>query len=225
MSKQSTNGSKNWLSSGAQYVLVVALAIGIGLVYFPSSARAKGADFDLSSFPQELDGRVGIDITLSHAMLQTLGATDYLLREYRVGDQSLSVYITYFNTGNGALTHNPEKCYTATGWTFLNKSKVQVPGTEHLVLQSEIARGENKQVVVYWYQVRNEIITSKWKHIGIVLSRVLMGQETHSLVASISKNIGSSREAELSNDDMDFVRQAMEALANQIPDSKNGRHL
>lgn len=201
----------------AQIVLLLSLGVAVYLVYSPRLASAARATVDLSAFPSKLGDWVGTDIILSDEILQTLGATDYLLREYRCKDQRLSLYITYFNSGDGALTHNPEKCYTATGWSFLDKSTAGVPGTDRFVLQSTIAKGEGRQVVVYWYQDRDEMIVSNWNHIARVLLKMMLGRETHSLVASISKTTGIGIEAKMGEQDMEFARQVIGALGDLVP--------
>ena len=127
MNRVNIQGIRNRLNRAAPYALTIALAVGIGLVYFPDSAGANSVDINLSSLPRDLDGWVGrIDQQLSTESLKILEPTDYLYREYGVGNDALLLYITYFNTGNGALTHNPEKCWTAAGWTFLDKKEVRV---------------------------------------------------------------------------------------------------
>jgi len=216
MSKKDDNVKKMRPNAG-YYVLIALLVSGIVLVYFPSTATTGNCEVELSDFPMKLGDWVANDRPLSDDVLRTLGAKDYLLRDYRCGDRTLSLYLTYFDTGHGALTHNPEKCFTASGWTFLDKKKVGVPGTELLVLQSTIVRGDSRRMVLYWYQERKRVIVSKWNHVASVLSRALTGRETHSLVGSISADVDSGDEVEPTDGDMDFARQVMEALAEQIP--------
>jgi len=205
------------LHNARYYVLIALLAAGIALVYWPSRASTEGGKIDLSAFPMTVGEWTGKDITLSDSVLRTLGATDYLMREYRNGDMTLTLYITYFDTGHGGLTHNPEKCYTASGWTFLDRRTTEMTGTGQPVLQSTVVRGARRQMVLYWYQERSRIIVSKWRHVATVLSRALMGRETHSLVASVSGEITGSGDMELTDKEMDFVRQVTDALAGQIP--------
>jgi len=205
------------VQSAKYYLLFALLVVGIVLVYRPGGIAVEADVLDLSSFPMTLGEWVAEDRTLPEDVLRSLGASDYLLREYRNGDRNLTLYVTYFDTGHGGLTHNPEKCYTASGWVFLDKKTVAVPGTNQRVLQSTIVRGENRQVVLYWYQARTGIITSKWRHVTGVLSKALTGSRTHSLVASISAAADDDGEIQLAHIDMDFARQVMDALAEQVP--------
>jgi EpsI family protein len=198
-------------------LLIVILAVGSLLVYRPGRASTGAGTIDLSSFPMKLDEWTGTDISLSDTVLRTLGATDYLMRQYQNGDMNLTLYITYFDTGHGGLTHNPEKCYTGSGWTFLDKTTRTIPGAGRTVLQSTIAKGNDRRMVIYWYQERSHVIVSKWRHVSSVLSRALTGRETHSLVASISKSSDTGEEVTLAEGDIEFAEQVIEALAKQIP--------
>jgi len=208
---------RGMLHNARYYMLIAMLAAGITLVYWPSRASTEDGAIDLSGFPVKIGEWTGEDRRLSDKMLKTLGATAYLMREYRNGDRTMTLYITYFDTGHGGLTHNPEKCYTASGWTFLGRRTIEVAGSGRLVLQSTIVRGDRRQVVLYWYQERSRIIVSKWRHVATVLSRALTGRETHSLVASVSREITGSGDMELTVEEMGFVRQVTDALAEQIP--------
>lgn len=199
-------------------VLIAVLAIGVGLVYGPSrSGKASAAAITLSDVPTTLGKWKSTDLQISDGVLSTLGARDYLLREYTCGGKTLTVYITYFNTGSGALTHNPEKCYTGSGWTFLDKKTVQVPNTNQIALESTLARGDDRQIVVYWYQDRARVLVSKWRHIWSVLWRTLAGSSMHSLVASVSAPIEGSDPKDLEAELTAFSGLVMGALAERLP--------
>jgi len=199
-------------------VLIVVLGIGVGLVYRPSQyAKAATAAITLSDIPTTLGKWESTDLQISDGVLATLGARDYLLREYKCGDLTLTLYITYFNTGSGALTHNPEKCYTGSGWTFLDKKTVQVPNTSHMALESTLARGDDRQMVVYWYQDRAQVLVSKWRHISSVLWRTLAGSSMHSLVASVSAPIEDPDPRRLEAELTAFSGLVMGALTERLP--------
>lgn len=200
------------------YILLIAfLGVSTGLVYWQEGAADESSSVKLSEIPIRLGMWSSKEMQLSDDVLSTLGAREYLLREYKHDDKTLTLYVTYFNSGSGALTHNPEKCYTASGWTFLDKKTVQVPFAGQRVLQSMLARGEKRQIVAYWYQERGHVLVSKWRHIWTVASRALMGNRTHSLVASVSVPVDGPDTSGVEEDLKDFSALVMSALAERVP--------
>lgn len=195
--------------------LIAFLTISTVLVYRPGDASETKGNTALENLPMTLGRWTSKEGRLSDEILATLGARDYLVRQYQSGEMNLTLYITYFDTGSGALTHNPEKCYTAAGWTFLNKKTVQLPGTNQKVLQSTLARDDDRQVVVYWYQVRARILVSKWRQVWGVVWRALAGKQTHSLVVSVSAPVGLSDSEAVGKGLLAFSELAMGALTEE----------
>lgn len=197
-------------------LLIVLLAISVGLVYRPGKPAEETVSITLSDFPLQLGKWGARNVQLSDEVLSTLGAREYLLREYTCGDKTLTLYLTYFNTGSGALTHNPEKCYTASGWTFLDRNKVNVPDAR-VALSSTVARGDQRQIVIYWYQDRARVLVSKARHISSVISGALMGRPMQTLVASVSARIDTSGSDGLEEELAAFSGLVMDALAKKMP--------
>jgi EpsI family protein len=197
-------------------LLVVLLAAAVVAVHAPGKAtETSGAGANLRGFPMTLGEWTATEIELSAEAVASLGADDYLLREYRSGGEPLTLYITYFGTGNGALTHNPEKCYTASGWTLLDKRVLELPGSGRQVLLSTAVRGDRRQRILYWYQDRDRVIVSKTDHVVSVLSRALLGGKTQSFVASIGHMTASAGHADPAEPHLGFAELVMDALAKQ----------
>ncbi|MBI5094595.1 MAG: EpsI family protein [Candidatus Hydrogenedentes bacterium] len=202
-------------------ILLAFLGVSIFLVYRPSAAASGHGGVALGNLPLTLDKWTSKEGRLSDEVLATLGAKDYLVREYQSGKTKVTLYITYFDTGSGSLTHNPEKCYTASGWTFLNKKTAQIPGTNWLALQSTLARGEDRQVVVYWYQIRDRILLSKTRQVWSVVWRALAAKSTDSLVVSVSTQVGSADPETKGQELLQFGALAMNALMEKGLDAQH----
>jgi EpsI family protein len=170
-----------------ELLLIVLAAISVGYVMSrPKPVAGKAGETVIHNLPTTLGPWQSKDEDLTTDVLSTLGARDYLLREYSSGDEKLTVYITYFDSGSGALTHNPEKCYTGAGWTFLERKTVPLPGTGQAVLFAKLAREDKRQATMYWYQRGDKVMVSKWAHISGITWRALAGLPTKSLVVSVA---------------------------------------
>lgn len=109
---------------------------------------------------------------------RNLGVTDYLVCTYanaRTND-IIGVYVGYHQlqqrvAGGGASgsgIHPPKHCLPGSGWDIIAAKKVTLdypglPERPAAVMRLVIAKGEQRQLVYYWYQERGRIIADDWK--------------------------------------------------------------
>jgi EpsI family protein len=98
-----------------------------------------------------------------------LRADDTLSREYVHGanSQHAGLFIAFFKTQRfGQAPHSPKNCLPGSGWEPAEDSKlpVSVPGQDMPIVVNKyvVARGENKTVVLYWYQSHGHVIASEF---------------------------------------------------------------
>ena len=105
-------------------------------------------------------------------VLETLGATDYLICNYERSEPSelVNLYVGYHATqireaggGNVNSIHPPEHCLPGAGWDIIDASVVplNVAGIEGLPGEAKrfvIARGKSRQLVYFWYHSRGRVI-------------------------------------------------------------------
>ena len=199
-----------------QYILVGAMLVATFLVYSSVQGATSSGDIDLGAIPMQIGDWAGKELILTDLDLDTLGAKQYLLREYSTDEQTFTLYITYFDTGHGALTHNPEKCFTGSGWTFLDREKIQVPGTDLSILKSTVVKGGERQLLMYWYQEHETVLVSKWGHIFSVLSKALLNRQNRSFVFSIAAKAEVERNEHFEEGQATFARQVMQNLADKV---------
>lgn len=130
----------------------------------------------LSRFPTTVMGMEGREQTLSEPVLQNLGLTDYLSRNYRSpsGGTWVDLYVGFYaSQRTGATYHSPLNCMPGSGWQVTEKKTVPLPGpdgAEVRVNEVIIQKGERRQVVVYWYHDRGRVVASEyWAKIYMVI--------------------------------------------------------
>jgi EpsI family protein len=101
---------------------------------------------------------------------EVLKADDTLNRVYAdsVTGGSASLFIAFFKTQKtGAAPHSPKVCLPGSGWQPSQSDfiQLQVPGRAEpiVVNHSIIARGEERSVVLYWYQTHNNVIADEYR--------------------------------------------------------------
>lgn len=111
---------------------------------------------------------------------RNLGVTDYLICLFeRPSDrQVVSVYVGYHASqvrreGGGSdenMIHPPAHCLPGSGWDIIASGRVplELPGlpvSPAEVNRLVIAKGEQRQLVYYWYQERGRVIAEDWRKI------------------------------------------------------------
>jgi EpsI family protein len=115
----------------------------------------------LASFPVELKNWAGTDVSIPAEDLQTLGSGDFLQRTYKdqtARDSDVDLYIAYLpGRSSGLYRHLPQDCLTGSGWLPLESgiTMLTFPGdTPFPASRYLIARGEERQLVLFWYSAR-----------------------------------------------------------------------
>ena len=124
----------------------------------------------LSGFPAVVNGwQLKQDVKIEREVLDILKADDTLNRVYINPAQTAAGYlfIALFKTQRyGQTPHSPKNCLPGSGWEPLESAPVSIPiaGRAEPIVSNRyvVARGDEKSVVLYWYQSRNRIIASEY---------------------------------------------------------------
>ena len=124
----------------------------------------------LSSFPAQIDGWKGTDEYLDEQSLELLGHPEYLFRNFRnEADRQpeINVLVAYYPTQKvGDSPHSPAHCLPGSGWTPISREIVRIPapnGTLFPVNRFIVANGENRQLVLYWFEAQGRKIASEYR--------------------------------------------------------------
>ena len=148
-------------------LLVAAAATISQFVSIPRADLPERRDF--AAFPMSLEGWHGVPSRMEREYLEMLKLDDYLLADY-MRDQpgSVNLYVSYYaSQANGNSAHSPKACIPGDGWEIVDFSQralssVKV-GTESLnVNRVVIQRGQNRQLVYYWFQQHGRSITGEY---------------------------------------------------------------
>jgi EpsI family protein len=117
-----------------------------------------------SLFPNEIAGWTGKRVPIENRALKQLRLTDYLSRRYRRGEEQIELYVGFHGRQQrGTVIHSPAHCLPANGWYIVDQSRIPLPGNEDgpLINRMEVAFGEERSVVYYWYQGRGRILADE----------------------------------------------------------------
>jgi EpsI family protein len=108
------------------------------------------------------------DGVIEQEVLDVLQADDVLSRSYVTADGKYAdLYIAAFRSQrNGKAPHSPKNCLPGSGWTPLveDETSIDVGGAAPIVVNRYIvAHGEERDLVLYWYQSRGRVVASEYK--------------------------------------------------------------
>ncbi|MHB8773316.1 MAG: exosortase C-terminal domain/associated protein EpsI [Syntrophales bacterium] len=158
------------MSTRRAMIVTVLLALSTSLYVnvFLNRGEASVPREPLASFPVSIDGWDGKDQLFPSRILENLGVDEYLVRNFTKGKDSIWLYIGYYrNQKEGAVPHSPRHCYPGTGFNPIRHDVITIPvnhgGKESIRPNRYVfARGQEREVVIYWYQSRGRVIADEY---------------------------------------------------------------
>lgn len=180
------------------------------------------------SFPDRVgDWQCDERATLDKEIIDNLGVTDYLLCNYRDAEDGriLNLYVGYHaiqrrsDSGKESVIHPPEHCLPGSGWDIIDSEIIPidfgVPGEAKRVT---IAKGQQRQLVYFWYQSRGHAFARDWERLyRMFVDRAFRGRTDGALVRitiPLDRD-GGTEKAERMFDE--FSQQAMPSLEPHVP--------
>ncbi|MDP3092228.1 MAG: VPLPA-CTERM-specific exosortase XrtD [Nitrospira sp.] len=165
------------LSPGPAALVVsgpVFACIGLLAVTTSMSFHADGRDHvppprqNFVDFPMQVAGWQGEPMVMERQYVDVLRFDDYLLANYQGPGGPINVYAAYYRSQEkGRATHSPKTCIPGGGWEITSLDEVVVPGdvlagSGFRANRVMIQKGEQKQVVLYWFKQRHRVVTSEY---------------------------------------------------------------
>lgn len=205
----------------ARAVIVVLAMIGAGALVDVAARRQVAAPRSpLSTLPRVIGDWQGLDAApLADDVLATLGVDDYINRRYLRGGLPVSAYVGYYaDQRSGDAIHSPRNCLPGSGWEPVASGVAPIAtgaGTV-TVARYEIAKGTDRQLVLYWYQGRGRVIADEYANKGwLMLDAARSGRSDGGLVRLIGPVVSSPDETlrELSS----FAAALLPHLSRYLP--------
>jgi EpsI family protein len=171
-------------------LLAVILVAGILVNAWAYLGEAHVERKQLKDFPRQIGGwqQIGSDSVLDNETLKVLRASDYLMRNYRSANGRVAnFYVGYYATQrDGATYHSPLNCLPGSGWIMSDPAKVTITlpdGRTFTANRYLIQNGDEKDLLVYWYQGRGRAVASEyWGKVYTVLDSVRLRRSDGAMV-------------------------------------------
>jgi EpsI family protein len=149
------------------FLAVYALLIAAGL--YLNLHRDLGVPMKkpFDQFPDSVSRwRMTGESRLSADVQAVLKASDVLMRDYRSDQgEQVQLYIGYHDGGKDAgEIHSPKHCLPGSGWYEVSSTRTRIPaaGGDLNLVRAVYQKGEQKELFLYWYQVRGASISEEY---------------------------------------------------------------
>jgi EpsI family protein len=214
-------------------VLCAVFLMGVALVAKADRIEPIAARESFSRFPMAIDGWTGRRAAdFDSKILTILGVDEYLNRSYHHDKRhAVGLYVGYYQSQRqGDAIHSPMNCLPGAGWLPVSDRDLAIsvktsrsPDTGDrtiVVNRYVIAKGEQKQVVLYWYQSQGRVIASEyWSKFYMVWDAMRTNRTDAALVRVIVPvvGVGEAAEAAAEATATQFVQSLFPLLGEYLP--------
>lgn len=179
----------------------------------------------LASLPAQVDSwQLVKEFPMEPEVQEILKADDTLNRFYAAPDapQGVGLFIAFFRSQRaGVAPHSPKNCLPGAGWVKERNTIVQIPvpgqttpvEANYYVVQ----RGENKSVVVYWYQSHGRTVADEFKAKFYVMSDAIRYNRTDTALVRVTIAVGPGGEQTAEKTAVEFVRRFYAPVSSVLP--------
>jgi EpsI family protein len=162
------------------------------------------------------------DGVIEQEILDVLQADDVLTREY--ADQShdrANLYIAAFRSQrNGKAPHSPKNCLPGSGWTQVvaDYTSIDVGRAAPIEVNRYIVEhGEQRSLVLYWYQSRDRSVASEYKAKFWVVADSMRYHRSDTAIVRVVVDIHNNDTAHAEAEAIDFVKTFYPAIRAILP--------
>jgi len=126
--------------------------------------------------------------TLDRDFLNTLRAREVVYRTYDGSEgEPVWLFLGYFDRQKeGSQVHSPRHCYPGSGWNIESEPRWAAPWGDGTVASLVVSDGNERRLVVYWYQLEGKTETGVFALKFAMTRRALLRQPQDVVFASVS---------------------------------------
>jgi len=206
-------------------ILTVALLIQC-MAFYAMANRTESTPIvsSLASFPHQLDDwkmvREGV---IEKEIMDVLRADEAITRWYAKGGTGTAadLFIAYFNTQKtGKAPHSPKNCLPGAGWLPIINDRIMIPIQGRAPVEANryvVARGNNKSLVLYWYQSSRRTVASEYKAKVFTVLDSIRYNRSDTAVVKVTLPLGDENVDQATAIASQFVQSFFEKLLPYFP--------
>jgi EpsI family protein len=212
-----------FLNSTPARVASVLLLLQAGLLYSSIREEYVPEGLPLAGLPLEFgQWRFFRENVADPEVREVLQADDLVNRSYQNGVVGANLFVAAFRSQRtGKAPHSPKNCLPGSGWEWVKASTlpVEVGRAEPIVVNRYIvARGQERSLVMYWYQSRDRVVASEYEAKFWVMADAIRYNRTDTALVRVVVPIGPDKdEARAERYAVDFIQSFFSTLSGFLP--------
>ena len=212
-------------STPAKFVTILLL-LQTAVLYSSVRPESVPSNAPLSALPHKLGSWTFFrEDVVDQETQDVLKADDLLYRFYVDPAQSRTTAVSLFVAGfrsqrNGKTPHSPKNCLPGSGWTQLSNSlyPIQLESGQTIEVNRYIvAHGEERSLVMYWYQSRNRVVADEFKAKFWVMADAVRLNRTDTALVRVVVPVIDRDEDRATKLATDFIKSFFQPLHTYLP--------
>ena len=208
-----------------QFVIAVTLLLfstGAALA-MPSRAELVPDREFCFLFPMNLGDWAGRREVMESLYFDKLKLDDYVLADYvSVDGRPVNFYLAYYDSQRkGESVHSPKACLPGGGWELetFGRHWIDVDGSGKPVNRAVIRKGNERQIVYYWFKQRDRWLTNEFSVKWYLLIDSLIRNRTDGALVRLVTPASDSDDIAEADDSLGEMASLIDAhLARFVPD-------
>lgn len=219
------NPALAWLKAPAAALVSLLLVAQAVAYYSIPKAEAHFEVRPLAEFPRTLGAWQAVaEYPMESEVQAVLKADDTLNRVYAAAGQKAGVnlFVAFFRSqAAGVAPHSPKNCLPGAGYAPVSSGSVEiaVPALNETVEVNRyvVARGDEKTLVLYWYQTPKRIVASEFAAKFWLAADSIRYRRSDTSLVRVIVPIGAVTAEEADRISAEFVRALLPELNRYLP--------
>ena len=211
-----------FLQSPAALAATAIIVIQGALLYSANRPETVPSSRPLAGVPAMLGlWRLTQEGVVDQETRDVLQADDLLNRYYSDGSAGANLFVAAFRSQRtGKAPHSPKNCLPGSGWEPLVSDEYSFDpgvGAPITVNRYVVAHGDDRSLVLYWYQSRDRVVAGEYKaKFWVVVDSMRLNRTDTALVRVVVPIVNRDEEA-ATKMASDFVRSFYGTLRQYLP--------
>jgi EpsI family protein len=211
-----------FLTSRAAIAATLLIVLQGALIYSAVRPESAPSGRPLSQFPTSLGSWTLLQEGVIDADTQAVLKADDLMNRYYAGNGTgANLFVAAFRSQrNGKAPHSPKNCLPGSGWTPVESSYASIDVGKAMPIQVNryvVAHGDERSLVMYWYQSRDRAIASEYNAKFWVVVDAMRLNRTDTALVRVVVPIVNKDEAAADKSAADFIRSFYGTLRQYLP--------
>jgi EpsI family protein len=208
----------------ARFVLSVMLLAQGALFYGSSRSEPVALAKALGGFPAQVGSwREVREAVMDQDVKDALRADDYLTRDYvEAPGRIANLFVAFFRSQRAGQTpHSPKNCLPGSGWVWTVSDTIPIAVSGRAapieINRYVVSKGEERAVVLYWYQSRDRVVASEYQAAAFVAWDALRYNRTDTALVRVVVPVAGGREEMATRSGVEFVQAMFTMLRQFLP--------